>query len=231
MNSVDRAKAIATDAHRGVTDKGGQPYIGHPARVAERVAGDEAAECVAWLHDLVEDTAMTLDDLRAEFDEVVAAAVDAITRRDGEHSLNYYARVRANPLALKVKYADLADNTDPDRLALLEPDRQERLAKKYSLAETALSGRGHYILPSSDVSGRGSGEWRVNVDSGALVFEDSNGSSDWGYAIYAENLPAVVDGLGMRDTSELFKAIECGLDLDLPWLDDHGIPVSMFRWP
>ena len=84
----DRAKDIATKAHEGQVDRAGMPYIDHPRRVAERVAqvdGRPEAIAVAWLHDVVEDTATTLDDLRAgEFGEHVVAAVDAMTRRPDE---------------------------------------------------------------------------------------------------------------------------------------------------
>ena len=229
MNEVERAKAIATEAHRNDTDKAGKPYIGHPARIAARVAGDAPAECVAWLHDVVEDTDVTLDDLRLDFDGSIVAAVDAITRRPGEHSFNYYMRVRANQLALKVKLADIADNTDPERLALLPPKVRERLERKYELARTALTTNGHYILWSG--FDHGGGDWRINVDSGALVFENSNGHSDWGHAIDSQHLPAVVDGLGLKDTSELFKAVEAGFDLTRGWLEDHQIPFTIFRWP
>ena len=188
MNAVERAKAIATEAHQNDTDKAGMPYIGHPARIAARVAGDAQAECVAWLHDAVEDTSVTLDDLQVDFDGAIVEAVDAITRRPDEHSFNYHMRVRANALALKVKLADIADNTDPERLAKLDAATRDRLNRKYKLALTALTtSSGHYGLWSGLNAGGGS--WRINVDSGALVFEDSDGNSDWGHAIDAEHCP------------------------------------------
>ena len=112
MILVERARQIAVDAHRDQVDKSGAPYITHPARVAQRVAGNPQAEMVAWLHDVVEDTAVTLDDLAAEFPPEIVAAVDAITKRLDEGDA-YYHRVAANPLALVAKYADLADNSSP----------------------------------------------------------------------------------------------------------------------
>jgi hypothetical protein len=94
---------------------------------------------VAWLHAVVEDTAFTLEDVEKEFGSKVAAAVDAITRRPDEtHSDDYYARVRANPIALTVKAADVADNTDPERLQLLEPDVRADLEAKYAHARREL---------------------------------------------------------------------------------------------
>ncbi|MDQ2739199.1 MAG: phosphohydrolase [Actinomycetota bacterium] len=143
VNATDvaRARLIATQAHEGQTDKAGVAYIGHPARIAARVAGDPAAEVVAWLHDVVEDCDhWTLDRLRAEgIPADLVAAVDAISKRPGEASDDYYARVAANPVALKVKYADLADNSDPERLAKLDPATRERLTRKYAHAREVLA--------------------------------------------------------------------------------------------
>lgn len=130
------ARAIAIRAHHGQVDKCGEPYITHPERVAAGVRADlrhdADAEAVAWLHDVVEDTDVTLDDLRFErFPRRVVDAVDAITKRKGESFADYYERVKANPLALVVKWHDVADNADPARLAKVAPDTRERLRAKY----------------------------------------------------------------------------------------------------
>ncbi len=136
---VTTARRLAEEVHAGQVDKAGQPYIDHPARVAARVAGDPDAEAVAWLHDVVEDTDMTLERLREiGFPADIVLAVDAMTRREDEIPDDYYARVAANPLALKVKRADLADNSDPGRLALLQPDLESRLQAKYAHAAETL---------------------------------------------------------------------------------------------
>lgn len=135
-----RAEALAVAAHAGQTDKAGRPYIEHPARVAVRVApcGDEAV-AVAWLHDVAEDTEVSLGDLReAGFPEHVVSAVDALTKRSGEPLADYCGRVAANRLALLVKTADLADNSDPQRLALLDPRTRARLEAKYARARRLL---------------------------------------------------------------------------------------------
>jgi len=126
------AQRIATVAHAGQVDKAGRPYITHPARVAARVAGDDHAVAVAWLHDVVEDTTVTLADLREQFPAEVVAAVDD----------EYYARVRRVPLALTVKLADLADNSDPQRLARLDDATRERLVAKYARARAELTSCG-----------------------------------------------------------------------------------------
>lgn len=132
------AETVARTAHDGQFDKAGQPYISHPARVAARVADDEHAVVVAWLHDVVEDTATTLTELAATFPAAVVRAVDALTKRPGEPVNAYYARVRAVPLARRVKLADLADNSDATRLARLDPATRERLRAKYAHAHAVL---------------------------------------------------------------------------------------------
>lgn len=139
MTAVTMAKSIASVRHAGQTDKSGQPYIGHVARVAARVADDPDHETVAWLHDVVEDTRMELSDLALVFEPHIVAAVDAITRRAGEDPADYYQRVRDNELACRVKLADIADNSDPARLAILDSVTRERLERKYRRAREAVS--------------------------------------------------------------------------------------------
>lgn len=140
-----KAKAVATKAHEGQTDKAGAPYIGHPERVVSHVSkyADtdtlESARVVAWLHDVVEDTTVTLDDLRQQFPEAIVCAIDAITKRPGENVDDYYGRVGADPLSIIVKRADMDDNTDPARIAKLAPELRARLAKKYAHAREVLS--------------------------------------------------------------------------------------------
>ncbi|MFZ2526639.1 MAG: HD domain-containing protein [Rhodococcus sp. (in: high G+C Gram-positive bacteria)] len=139
---ADLAEQIATTAHHGQVDKAGRPYITHPARVAARVAGDDYAVAAAWLHDVVEDTEVTLADLEQLFPPEVTAAVEALTRRPGEAPADYYARVREVPLAVTVKLADLADNSDPRRLARLDAPTRDRLTAKYARAHAELATRG-----------------------------------------------------------------------------------------
>jgi len=139
-----QAKELATRAHQGQVDKSGQPYIGHPARVAARTRdqGDgNQVEAVAWLHDVVEDTEVTLADVESAFGAEIAQAVDAMTRRPDEEPDRYYARVADNPIALRVKRADIADNLDPERTARLDPATKARLAAKYEHALAQLAGR------------------------------------------------------------------------------------------
>lgn len=138
-HAVAAACLFATAAHSGQKDKNGQPYIDHPRRVVGYLTDPTwEQKVVAWLHDVVEDTCVTLEAIRQAFGPVIAAAVDAITHRPGESREDYYARVRANPLALIVKFADIDDNTDPARTALLDEGTRARLAKKYTKARTQL---------------------------------------------------------------------------------------------
>jgi len=116
MSSIDVAVEIAQKAHRGQKEKNGRPYIEHSIRVM-REANSEAAQIVAVLHDVVEDTAVTLADLRAAgFSDRVLAGIDAITKRPGEDYDAYIERLAADDLALEVKLADLRDNLDAGRL-------------------------------------------------------------------------------------------------------------------
>ena len=122
---VARARAIAAAAHHGQVDKAGAPYFAHPARVFAAL-DDPLARCVAYLHDVVEDCpGWTLARLAEEgMPRAVVAAVDALTKRAGEDNEAYLARVLANPLAVRVKIADLRDNMDLSRIA--RPTRKDR---------------------------------------------------------------------------------------------------------
>ena len=131
---VDDAIAIARAAHQGQVDKSGRPYIGHPLRVMGRVRG-EHEQMVAVLHDVVEDTEVTAADLTtAGAPPEVVAAVVAISKVPGESAEEYLARVAADPIALVVKRADIADNSSPERLDRLAKPIRERLRVKYARA-------------------------------------------------------------------------------------------------
>ena len=133
MSTVGQAFEVAFAAHAGQVDKSGAPYIAHVVRVASRVDRAED-QIVALLHDTVEDCDTTLDDIEAGFGPEIASAVDAITKRAHEPLEDYFARVRVDPIATRVKRADVADNSDPVRMAQLGPEFQERLRAKYAKA-------------------------------------------------------------------------------------------------
>lgn len=106
-----KALIFAAIAHKGQKDKAGKSYIRHPMRVAKALKGKQYKEA-ALLHDVVEDTKYTLDDIRKLFGDTVADAVDAMTRRKGEPLMKYLDRVKDNKIALAVKIEDLLHNAD-----------------------------------------------------------------------------------------------------------------------
>ena len=129
MADLDDALRVAAQAHRSQKDRYGSPFILHPIRVMLRLSGDKE-RIVALLHDVVERTPWTLADLRREgFSEDVVAAVDLLTKREGEAYLEYIVRVRADPLAARIKQADLLDHIETLRgreLDARESGRMER---------------------------------------------------------------------------------------------------------
>lgn len=115
MNDLERAVHIAVEAHEGQTDKAGATYIRHPLRLMEQM-DTERARIVALLHDVVEDAEYTLEDIEEEFDSNIREAVDALTKREGESYMEFIERADENPVARRVKIADLEDNLDLTRL-------------------------------------------------------------------------------------------------------------------
>ena len=117
MATLERAVEIAARAHAGVTDKAGAPYLLHPLRLMLAVETPEQ-QIAAVLHDVVEDSVVTLGDLAAEgFSPAILAAVDALTKRLGESRLDAARRAAANAIARRVKLADVTDNMDIARIA------------------------------------------------------------------------------------------------------------------
>lgn len=137
---VADARALAAAAHRGQVDKAGRPYFEHVAEVARRLVPHGAEAVMAgYLHDIVEDTDITLADLEAfGFPWSVINAVDAVTLRDYETYLDMVRRAAQDPLGRLVKLADNATNSDEARLALLDPATAERLRTKYARAREVL---------------------------------------------------------------------------------------------
>ena len=113
---VQRAYEIAAKAHAGQVDKAGKDYIHHPLTVASFVETDDE-KTVALLHDVVEDTPVTLRNLSdAGFSDAVVHAVDCVTKREGEELWDYLRRVKSDWLATAVKLADLRHNSDLSRI-------------------------------------------------------------------------------------------------------------------
>ena len=139
MPTLEDAILLAAEAHRGQTEKAGNPYILHPLRVMFRLES-ENDRIVGVLHDVIEDTHYTLKDLRAKgYPEQLLQALGCLTRRETETYEEFITRVRTNPLATRVKLADLEDNMDVRRLPALNEKDAERL-RKYLNAWTLLKG-------------------------------------------------------------------------------------------
>lgn len=136
--ALEEAISLALSAHSGQRDKGGNPYILHPLRVMSRMVGEDH-QIAAVLHDVVEDGDVTIDQIAEGFGWNVADAVDALTRRDGEDYMAFIDRCAANPIAAKVKMADLEDNMDIRRLGRALTDEDARRQAKYSRARGRLA--------------------------------------------------------------------------------------------
>lgn len=139
---TNKALRIAYAAHAGELDKCGAPYIFHPAHVAEQM-DDEVSACVALLHDVVEDSDVTLNDLAREFPPEVVEGVRLMTHDPAVDYLDYVRAIKGNPVAVKVKLADLAHNSDQTRFAghPVAPEELERRRRKYDAAREILLGR------------------------------------------------------------------------------------------
>jgi len=137
---LEDAIRLAEEAHKGQVDKAGQSYIMHPLRVMLRCKRP-VEMIVAVLHDVIEDTDITMDALRTNgYPPEVLEALDCVTKRSGEDYDSFVARAAANPVARAVKLADLEDNLDTTRLPqpLTHADRQRM--RKYRMAYQKLGG-------------------------------------------------------------------------------------------
>ena len=134
------AMTIAYKAHHGQVDKCGVPYIFHPAHLAESM-DDEFSCCVALLHDVVEDTDVTLEQLKAVFPAEVTDAVALMTHSDDTDYFDYVRAIKTNPIARKVKLADLAHNSDQSRCvgSDLTEERKAKWRAKYEKATKILT--------------------------------------------------------------------------------------------
>lgn len=137
MRSLEDAIVFATAAHDGQKDKGGQPYILHPLAVMLTMDTDEE-RIVAVLHDVVEDTPMTLEHIDG-WGSAVRDAVDCLTRREGESYDTFIERVATNPVARRVKIVDLQHNMQISRLVKVTKKDVARL-DKYAKARAYLLG-------------------------------------------------------------------------------------------
>ena len=133
MNNLEKAIKIALKAHAGQIDKAGKIYILHPLRLMMQMRLIDE-QIIAVLHDVVEDSDYTFDDLRKEgFDEEIISALQSLTKRNGEDYKDFIARIKENELAIIVKIADLRDNSNLDRIS--EPTKKDlERVEKYKKA-------------------------------------------------------------------------------------------------
>ena len=130
-----KAMKLCFAAHKEQKDKSGLPYVFHPFHLAEQMT-DEYTTCVALLHDIVEDTTITLSELAETFPAEVVDAVALLTHKDGVDYEEYISAIRKNPIAKTVKLAEIAHNTDLTRLTSPEDQlaAKKRWEEKYSKA-------------------------------------------------------------------------------------------------
>jgi len=135
---LNKAIAIAAKAHSGQVDKGGNTYILHPLHVMMKCDSEDAKIC-AVLHDTIEDTIITLDDLKEQgFSDEIVTALECLTKREGESYDDFISRILNNDIACRVKLADLTDNMDLTRIQNPSKEDEARI-RKYKLAVDRIS--------------------------------------------------------------------------------------------
>ncbi len=141
VNELDKAIAIACKAHEGQVDKAGQPYILHPLRLMLKFI-NQNERITAVLHDVVEDSDVSLKDLKAEgFSEDILEAINCLSKKTGENYDDFILRISKNDLASAVKIEDIKDNLDVTRIDNLSDEDLTRI-KKYHRALKFLISRG-----------------------------------------------------------------------------------------
>ena len=146
-DKTKKAMKLCFEAHKDQLDKSGVPYVFHPFHVAEQMS-DEATTIVALLHDVVEDTDYTLEDIAAMgFGQDVVDALALMTHDKSVPYLEYVAKIKDNPIARTVKLADLAHNSDPTRLDAIDEKAKERLAKYKKAIKLLESQEKRVVLP------------------------------------------------------------------------------------
>ena len=138
---TNKAMKMAYNAHHGQTDCNGVPYIFHPYHLAEQM-NDEITTCVALLHDVVEDTNITIEQLEKVFPKEVTEALKLLTHDDNTDYFEYIRAIKRNPVAKTVKMADLLHNSDQSRITdekAVSAEKLEYWNKKYAKARQILS--------------------------------------------------------------------------------------------
>jgi len=142
--NIEYALKLAIRIHEGQVDKAGKPYILHPLAVWHRVRFESVeVQIVAILHDTIEDTTedkgLLYDEILAHFGPTILNAVVALSRREDETYAVYVARAAQDPIARKVKKADLEENMSPERVASL-PEKDRSIVNRYKKAYAVVTG-------------------------------------------------------------------------------------------
>lgn len=187
-----KAMRISFAAHKDDTDKDEVPYVYHPYHVAEQMKTENEV-IVALLHDVVEDTDMTIEDLRAEgFSEEVLTALQLLTHGKSKSYMDYVARIKGNPLATAVKLADLRHNSDLTRLSVVDDKARERV-KKYAeaikLLENAVEGLPAKYFENPEILILGSFPGPSSLEAREYYFDKRNRIWSVLAKIYGENIP------------------------------------------
>lgn len=136
-NLTRKAMIIAYNAHQGQVDKAGVPYIFHPTHLAEQM--DTETECIiALLHDVVEDTDVTFEELEKEFNTEIIEVLKLLTRDKDTDYMKYIENLKVNPIAKKIKIADInhnADETRLDKITATDIIRREKYKRALELLE------------------------------------------------------------------------------------------------
>jgi len=255
MGTLERAIAIATQAHAGQLDKGGAPYVLHPLRVMQKQTSEEA-RIVAVLHDVLErGPGWTPARLAQEgFAAPVLAALAAVCRREGEDEVQATLRAAADPLALSVKLAELADNCDLSRIAAPSDDDRARAQKcrdAIDLIEVLgrIAGGEEAARPAVDLPDkvrirherfeRGYSELEAHVDAeGALVLDGCDAgddvkqwSGDWDYE-YTLTVPAAHrDRVLLQLVKEkVLSDDKASVHAFKDWLQAHNIECTFWSY-
>ena len=136
---TNKAMRLAYEAHHGQVDQCGVPYVFHPYHLAEQMK-DEYTTCIALLHDVVEDTSVTFEDLQKEFPKEVVDALRLLTHDKGTDYFEYVQAIKQNPLARAVKLADLEHNSDQSRMVdcAVSEEKKQYWREKYARAKAIL---------------------------------------------------------------------------------------------
>lgn len=140
---LNQAITFAWNSHFDQVDKNGEPYFLHLTRVMANVGSEleymhDNYKIIAILHDIVEETDVTLAMVRTSFGPAIANSVDALTRRKGEYLTEYLTRLVKDDYAIIVKRADVEDNTDEGRVGQLDTEVAKRLREKYTITKMFL---------------------------------------------------------------------------------------------